>query len=94
MATAEELINKIATDASFRDGLDKLSAADKPAYLEANGFGGITRDDIQAAIEPAVRSLSPNDLATGGLVAANDTVTTTTTTTTVFASAAAAVAAA
>jgi hypothetical protein len=92
--SAQKLINRIVTDQKFRTELDGLRAAEKSDFLKKNGFGDVTRDDIQDAIEPSVRSLSPNDLATGGLVAANDTITTTTTTTTVFASAAAAVAAA
>lgn len=94
MSNAQQLINKIATDAKFRAELDALPAAEKHAYLAKHGFGGVTRDNIQAAVEPAVVSLSPHDLKTGGLIAASDTVTTTTTTTTVFAAASAAVAAA
>jgi hypothetical protein len=94
MSSAQNLITKIATDESFRKELDALPVSEKLGFLSANGFGDVTRDDIQHAIEPAVMSLSPNDLATGGRVAASDTVTTTTTTTTVFAGAAAAVAAA
>jgi hypothetical protein len=92
--SAQKLITRIATDAAFRTGLDKLKAADKLDYLKRNGFGDVKRDDIMAAIEPALIHLSPKDLATGGLVAAGDTTTTVTTTTAVYASAAAAVAAA
>ena len=41
MSTAHDLITRIATDADFREGLEKLPANDRAGYLESNGFSGI-----------------------------------------------------
>ncbi len=93
MSTAHDLITRIATDADFREGLEKLPANDRAGYLESNGFSGITKDQVLQAIEPAISKLSPADLAAGNPAMASST-TTATTVTTVTASASAAVAAA
>jgi predicted ribosomally synthesized peptide with nif11-like leader len=49
IASAQNLLHKVAIDSEFREKLQGAHGPEKRAVLESYGFGDVTNDEIKAA---------------------------------------------